>query len=101
MAGTEQGTDLRSLPRDLYDVVEIYKRKDLLPTPTELKRVLTKKCEFKGVGLPDKGLMTNIEKVAELKSAWDNMLKHQLRDLPNIEIYLLEYDQLLDWLFAT
>ena len=56
MAGTEQGTDLRSLPRDLYDVVEIYKRKDLLSTPTELKRVLTKKCEFKGVELPDKGI---------------------------------------------
>ena len=51
MAVTEQGTDLRSLPRDLYDVVEIYKRKDLLSTPTELKRVLTKKCEFKGVEL--------------------------------------------------
>jgi len=91
----------RSLPRDLYDVVEIYRRKDLLPAPTELKRVLAKKCEFKGVGLPDKGLMTNIEKVAELKSAWNNMLKHQLRDLPDIEIYLVEYNLLLDWLFVS
>ena len=45
--------------------------------------------------------MTNIDKVAELKSAWNNMLKHQLRDLPDIEIYLLEYNLLLDWLFVS
>jgi predicted nucleotidyltransferase component of viral defense system len=63
--------------------------------------IFAKKCEFKGVGLPDKGLMTNIEKVAELKSAWNNMLKHQLRDLPDIEIYLVEYNLLLDWLFVS
>ncbi len=43
----------RSLPRDLYDVVEIYRREHLRPSSSEVLKVLTKKCEFKGVELPN------------------------------------------------
>lgn len=88
----------RSLPRDLYDVVEIYRRKDLLPSSVEVKKILIKKCEFKGVRLPDKELMKDTEKITEIRNAWNNMLKHQLKDLPAMDIYLKEYDQIVDWL---
>lgn len=89
----------RSLPRDLYDVVEIYRRKDLLPGPSKVFKILTEKCKFKGIGLPSKELMRDTDKVTELRSAWNNMLKHQLKDLPSIDIYLEEYDLIIDWLF--
>lgn len=88
----------RSLPRDLYDVVEIFRRKDLLPSSSNVKKILVKKCEYKGVEIPSRKVMKDAEKVAELKSAWNNMLKHQLKDLPDIDIYLEEYSQIVDWL---
>jgi predicted nucleotidyltransferase component of viral defense system len=88
----------RSLPRDLYDVVEIYKRKELLPNSSKVLKILTQKCDFKGVGLPTKDLMRDTDKKTEIRSAWENMLKHQLKDLPSINIYLQEYEDIIYWL---
>ncbi len=91
----------RCLPRDLYDIVEIYRRKDLRPSSSEVLKILTKKCEFKGVELPTKELMKDMDRITELRNAWDNMLKHQLKDLPLLDQFLDEFDEVIDWLVST
>lgn len=88
----------RCLPRDLYDVAEIYKRKDMRPKAQDLLNILSKKCEFKGIGLPNKNLMKDEDRAAELRGSWDDMLKHQLRDLPPLDQYLSELEDVLAWL---
>lgn len=89
----------RSLPRDLYDVVEIYRRETFRPNHSEVLEILIKKSDFKAVNPPDKELMKDAGKVTEIRSAWNNMLKHQLKDLPSMDIYLTEFDELMDWLY--
>ncbi len=89
----------RSLPRDLYDVVEIYRRVNLRPSHSEVLEILIKKCAFKNINPPDKTLMKDTDKIIEIQSAWNSMLKHQLKDLPSMDIYVTVFDELMNWLY--
>jgi predicted nucleotidyltransferase component of viral defense system len=42
----------RSRPRDLYDVVNLFRHQDRRPEASEILGILRRKCEFKGVDVP-------------------------------------------------
>ncbi|MBK6739559.1 MAG: nucleotidyl transferase AbiEii/AbiGii toxin family protein [Haliea sp.] len=74
----------RGRPRDLYDVVNLY-RNDQLPSAAVIQDVLQQKCDYKGIGLPtleDVGKYENA-----LRQNWEPMLAHQLPALPALEAY--------------
>jgi predicted nucleotidyltransferase component of viral defense system len=66
----------RTRPRDLYDVVNLYRNFEARPEPGPFADVLRAKCEFKGMGLPR---LADLEPHrADLEAGWAHMLDHQL-----------------------
>jgi len=85
----------RGRPRDLYDVINLY-RNDQLPAAAVIQEVLAQKCAYKSIGLP-----TIVEMEAykdALQGNWGNMLAHQLPSLPTLEIYWSALPEFFDWL---
>jgi len=88
----------RGRPRDLYDIVLLYRRRDLRSAPEVIKSVLDKKCEFKGVSIPTLEAIRNASTKSELISEWENMLGHQLQVLPPFEDFWDELPNIFNWL---
>ena len=88
----------RSRPRDLYDIVNLYRRPDLRLRGEEIRAVLIEKCESKGVPVPSFASIEESEFVVELESEWENMLGHQLPALPPFGQFWGELAALFDWL---
>lgn len=88
----------RCRPRDLYDVVNLYRRDDFQPDPKVVRSVLSEKCKLKGIPVPTFELVETSEARAELVSEWENMLGHQLQHLPPIESFWDELRQVFEWL---
>lgn len=90
----------RTRPRDLYDIVTLFRQRNLLPSPESVRSIFRKKCEAKG--LPEFTLeaIQSSPFRAELESEWFNMLAHQLPDLPSLEDYWEGLPALFDWLHS-
>lgn len=88
----------RSRPRDLYDIVNLYRRPDLQQRGEEIRVVLIEKCKRKGVPVPTFASIEASEFVVELESEWENMLGHQLPALPPFGQFWGELTALFDWL---
>ena len=88
----------RCRPRDLYDIVNLYRRDDLRGEPDLVRTVLDEKCASKGVPVPDAGTFDDEDRRAELASEWHNMLAHQLPALPSLEGFWTELVALFEWL---
>lgn len=86
----------RGRPRDLYDIVNLFRRQDLRLYPTEIRRVLHEKCRAKSIAVPT--LDSVLEHQAELEADWDVMLSHQLPALPPVGDFVDELRNLFDWL---
>ncbi len=85
----------RGRPRDLYDVINLY-RNDQLPSPAVIKDVLTQKCAFKGIDMP---CLTDMDSYREaLINNWEPMLAHQLPSLPAFELYWGALPEFFAWL---
>ena len=70
----------RTRPRDLYDVINLYRNDEARPAQAVLLDVLIQKCEFKGIDLPN---MDSIRPhLDDLAGSWADMLEHQLPVLP-------------------
>ncbi|MHB1325887.1 MAG: nucleotidyl transferase AbiEii/AbiGii toxin family protein [Thermoleophilia bacterium] len=63
----------RGRPRDLYDVVNIFRHDELRPDPAKVLDVLKKKCSFKEIAVPDKELFENEPLRDELVADWESM----------------------------
>lgn len=86
----------RTRPRDLYDVINFYRRPESLQLANEVKRVLQKKCDFKGVVMPTHD---NLQSHRELcLSGWEQQLAHQLQALPPFESFWDELVAFFNWL---
>ena len=70
----------RTRPRDLYDVVNLYRHTDSRPTATVLLEVLRQKCDHKAIPVPTFASLQS-HRLA-LEAMWSDMLKHQLPVLP-------------------
>ena len=83
----------RLRPRDLYDVIHLFRHDDLMINREVLLDVLKKKCEFKGLSVPSMASLENKPERIELEAEWGNMLAHQLPALPPFE---QSWQELLD-----
>lgn len=90
----------RARPRDLYDIIHLYRNQALLEDKSLLLSTLGKKCEFKSIKTPTLETINNHPFRGELLSEWDNMLKHQLTVLPAIESFLEELPYFFEWLHS-
>ncbi|HMI66508.1 MAG TPA: nucleotidyl transferase AbiEii/AbiGii toxin family protein [Cyclobacteriaceae bacterium] len=85
----------RGRPRDLYDVVNLY-RNENIPTPSVLRDLLGKKCAFKNIATPTlDGILIFKD---ELLANWEPMLGHQLPALLSIDTYLEALPAFFSWL---
>jgi hypothetical protein len=88
----------RCRPRDLYDVVNLYRRDDFQVDPKVVRSVLQDKCKFKGIPVPTFRLIETSDAREELFSEWENMLGHQLQYLPPIGSFLEELHHVFQWI---
>lgn len=91
----------RCRPRDLYDIIHLFRRQDLRSVPELIYSVLIEKCESKGVPVPSFATLESSPYRAELESEWENMLAHQLPVLPLIGQFWAELPKLFAWLEQT
>lgn len=90
----------RTRPRDLYDVIHLYRHTALNNTPILILDVLKKKCEYKKIPLPTVKDIDTPLKSNELNSGWSNMLAHQLPILPPVDEFWQELPNVFDWLYG-
>lgn len=89
----------RTRPRDLYDVVHLFRNIDMRPDPLRFVEVLRSKCEFKGIGLPR---IVDLEPHrVELEAGWANMLAHQLPALLPVDQFWAALPEIFEWLEGT
>lgn len=88
----------RLRPRDLFDVVDLYRRGSDDTDRELIIFVLEKKCEFKGIPVPTMVSLEGHPKIDELKVGWEQMLSHQLPALPPFEDHWNQLPNVFDWL---
>ncbi len=91
----------RERPRDLYDVVHLYRHDELKPDQSLILGTLEKKCEFKEMPVPTMETFRNRPERGELESEWVNMLAHQLPALPSFEQFWKELPEVMEWLHGA
>ncbi|TJW39331.1 MAG: WYL domain-containing protein, partial [Mesorhizobium sp.] len=86
----------RTRPRDLYDVVNLYRNTEARPAAAVLMDVLRQKCEFKGIAVPR---VRDLESHrGDLDGAWGHMLGHQLPALPPVDVFWSVLPEFFAWL---
>ena len=86
----------RANPRDLYDVVNLYRNIETYPNVSTLQDVLKQKCEFKGISIPKTDDI--LKHKSKLKGAWHTMLTHQLPHLPPLDSFWQILPDFFKWL---
>jgi predicted nucleotidyltransferase component of viral defense system len=86
----------RTRPRDLYDVINLFRNADARPAAAVMLDVLGQKCAFKGIGVPTFADLEQHQE--ELATLWQSMLNHQLPSLPPYEAFWGELPAFFEWL---
>ncbi len=89
----------RLRPRDLYDVINLYRQEGINPDRLLVLSTLDKKCSFKNIPIPTVEILNVKPEYAELVSEWSNMLAHQLPILPPFEQFWQELFKVFEWLY--
>jgi predicted nucleotidyltransferase component of viral defense system len=86
----------RARPRDLYDVINLFRHGDFRNAAAVVRNIVTEKCIFKKIAFP------SVEALApaypELVGEWGNMLGHQLPLLPSVELFWEALPEFFRWL---
>ncbi|MFN5588689.1 MAG: nucleotidyl transferase AbiEii/AbiGii toxin family protein [Holosporales bacterium] len=86
----------RTRPRDLYDVINFFRRPESAELGVQVKMILEKKCAFKNISFPE---MPELEAHREECAAgWRDQLSHQLQTLPPFESFWEELHDFFNWL---
>jgi predicted nucleotidyltransferase component of viral defense system len=88
----------RGRPRDLYDVVHLYRHDEIHPDRSIVMSTLRDKCAFKNIAVPTRESLLTSSARDKLEAEWRDMLAHQLPILPPFEQFWAELPQVLDWL---
>lgn len=88
----------RARPRDLYDIVCLFRNKSLLLDHELLLSVLKKKSDHKKMEMPNFKSIKVHEQIDELDTEWKSMLAHQLPLLPPLKIFWRELSPFFEWL---
>jgi predicted nucleotidyltransferase component of viral defense system len=86
----------RTRPRDLYDVINLYRNTEARPSPAVLLEVLRQKCEYKGIELPKAADLDPHRN--DLEAGWEHMLRHQLPALPPVQSFWDVLPEFFAWL---
>lgn len=86
----------RTRPRDLYDVINLFRHGELRPAASAIFGVLRRKCAFKEIPVPTFASLTGATQ--ELLGDWQAMLGHQLPVLPPFESFWETLPELFSWL---
>lgn len=89
----------RTRPRDLYDVVNLYRHGDTRPSASLLRDLLEQKCAYKGIALPTVASLEPHR--ADLEVMWENMLSHQLPVLPPVADFWAALPEIFAWLMGS
>lgn len=91
----------RTRPRDLYDVVFILESRAGDVDLDEARDFFRRKCEAKALQPPSSDhLLVVVRSSGELRSEWENMLAHQLPQLPPFEDHLVRLESVVQWIDA-
>lgn len=89
----------RCRPRDLYDVIHMYRHPDLIGRARDVLTSLSKKCEYVGIETPTIESVESSPFRSEIELEWVNMLGHQLpKPLPGFDQFWGGLDDLFAWL---
>jgi len=88
----------RGRPRDLYDIVNLFRRQDASISREAVAQILREKCASKGVAVPTLASIEDSGCRPELEAEWANMLAHQLPSLPPFVSFWEELPALFEWL---
>lgn len=88
----------RTRPRDLYDVVNLYRHGDTRPSAAVLRDVLEQKCAYKSIALPTVEALEPHR--GDLEAMWENMLAHQLPVLPPVADFWAALPEIFTWLMG-
>lgn len=86
----------RTRPRDLYDVINFYRRPESENLADKVSQILEAKCKFKLIPMPCiESLLTHKD---ECRAGWEQQLSHQLPFLPPFDSYWDDLLPFLHWL---
>ena len=88
----------RSRPRDLYDIITLFRRRESIPHFALIREVFVEKCVSKGLRVFDAAAIESSDLRHELVQEWTNMLGHQLPELPDFNSYWEDVPRLFNWL---
>jgi len=88
----------RERPRDLYDVVHLYRHDEIRPDRSVVMQTLQEKCTFKNIPVPTRDSLLTESARDKLLAEWEDMLAHQLPVLPSFDQFWAELPAVLDWL---
>lgn len=91
----------RERPRDLYDVVHLYRHDEIRPDRSVVMSTLREKCAFKDIPVPTRDSLLRPDAREKLLAEWEDMLAHQLPVLPPFAQFWTELPLVLDWLYAV
>jgi predicted nucleotidyltransferase component of viral defense system len=86
----------RTRPRDLYDVVNLYRHTDTRPSASVLRDVLQQKCAYKGIPVPTYDNL--LPHFPALEQMWADMLGHQLPVLPPLNDFRDALPEIFAWI---
>lgn len=89
----------RERPRDLYDVIHLH-RHETGADRASVHDILKAKCDFKGIAVPTLNSLRDSQHHAALRADWQQMLAHQLPQLPPFESFWNELPAMFEWLHS-
>jgi len=90
----------RQRPRDLYDVIHLYRHAGRGQDPAEVRSTLASKCAFKGIEVPTFGYLADRPERQAIEAEWEQMLSHQLPVCPPFSEFWNELPRVFEWLEA-
>lgn len=89
----------RARPRDLYDVINLFRNGEFGAAAAVIRDVVRQKCVYKSVSFPNLEILTTFRD--ELVGEWKNMLGHQLPALPPVESFWDALPEFFGWLTSA
>ena len=89
----------RSRPRDLYDVINLFRNGEFHAASEVVRDLVRQKCTFKNICFPSFEKLETFRN--ELNAEWANMLRHQLPSLPPVESFWEALPEFFGWLIGT
>lgn len=86
----------RARPRDLYDVINLFRNGEFRAAAGVIRDVVRQKCAFKQVSFPALEALAGFRD--ELFADWGAMLRHQLPALPPVESFWNALPEFFAWL---